>query len=116
MKPAPAQKKRKGVATRCSGEANIVNLTRANKYGQLQSMSKPSEEENDAPHRNVVVANKTSSGIKPNARAREIASQSWWESPEAHALFCDVKRSTGDNGDFLFPQEYVEIRIARMKQ
>jgi hypothetical protein len=26
-KPAPSQKKRKGIATRCSGKENVVNLT-----------------------------------------------------------------------------------------
>ncbi len=31
-------------------------------------------------------------------------------------LFCDVKRRAGDNGDLLFPREYVEGRIERLKQ
>jgi hypothetical protein len=31
-------------------------------------------------------------------------------------LFCDVKRSAGDNGDLLFPRKYVETRIERWKQ
>jgi hypothetical protein len=39
-------------------------------------------------------------GMLPNATARATASESLWESPEAHALFCDLKRSTGDKGNF----------------
>jgi hypothetical protein len=54
--------------------------------------------------------------IKPNPTAQAIARQSWWESPEAHALFCDVNRSAADNGDPLFPCEYVEARIERLQQ
>jgi hypothetical protein len=54
--------------------------------------------------------------VKPNPTARAMASQSWWESPEeAHALFCDKKRSKGDNGDSLFPREHVEGRTERLK-
>ena len=59
---------------------------------------------------------KTSADIKPSAAATAVANQSWWESPEAHVLFCDVKRSAGENGDLLFPREYVETRIERLKQ
>jgi hypothetical protein len=40
----------------------------------------------------------------------------WWESPKVHVLFCDVKRSAGDNGDLLLPRKYVETRIERWKQ
>jgi hypothetical protein len=34
-KLAPAQKKRKGIATRWSGKENVVNLTQGNKNGQF---------------------------------------------------------------------------------
>jgi hypothetical protein len=45
MKPAPAQKKRKGIATRHSSKENVVDSTRDNKNGQLQSRNKQSEKE-----------------------------------------------------------------------
>jgi hypothetical protein len=96
-KPTPAQKKRKGMKTR------------------FQSVDKQSEKK-DGGEKEVLAANKTSVDIKPNPAARAIASQSWWESPEAHALFSDVKRSKGDNGDSLFPREYVEARTERLKK
>jgi hypothetical protein len=50
---------------------------------------------------------------KPNPTARAMASQNWCESPEAHASFCDVKRSKGgDNSDSPFPREHVEAQTA----
>jgi hypothetical protein len=46
MKPAPAQKKRKGITTRWSGKESVVNLTQANTNGQFQSRkNKQSEKE-----------------------------------------------------------------------
>jgi hypothetical protein len=68
---------------------------------QFQLTDKQSEKEDDAQTK-VLIANKTSSDIKPNPTAGAIASKSWWKSPEAHTLFCNVKRSTGDNGDCFF--------------
>jgi hypothetical protein len=82
----------------------VVELSRSNNNGQFE-----------APTR-VLVANKSSADIKPNSAAIAVANQSWWESPKAHVLFCDVKRSAGENGDLLFPREYVETRIERLKQ
>jgi hypothetical protein len=117
--PVPALKKRKGIATRRSNpknvrinnfestetKENVVDLTRSNN-GQFE------------PPTQVLVGHKhkTSADIKPSAAATAVANQSWWESPEAHVLFCDVKRSAGENGDLLFPREYVETRIERLKQ
>jgi hypothetical protein len=112
-KPVPAQKKRKGIATRRSGAHNVVDLTRSDKNGQFESAHMQSGDEKQP--KVLLAANKTSSDIKPNQAARAVISQSWWESPEAHTLFCDVKRSTGENGDYLFPREYVETRIERLK-
>ena len=110
--PVPTQKKRKGIATRRSNSANVVGLKRSDKSGLFQSTNQQSEK--DAHPK--LVANLTSADIKPNPTARAIANQTWWELPEAHVLFCDVKRRAGDNGNLLFPRENVEGRIERLKQ
>jgi hypothetical protein len=117
--PVPILKKRRGIATRHSNpqnvddstryiknfesaetKENVVDLSRSNKNGQFEAQNK------------VLVA----ADINPSSAATAIANQSWWESPEAHVLFCDVKRSAGDNGNLLSPREYVETRIERLKQ
>jgi hypothetical protein len=106
--PAPAQKKRKGIATQRS--IVDIDLTQSDKNGQFELTNKQSEWETK-----VLVANKMSSDIEPNQVARAVISQSWWESSEAHTLFCHVQRNIGENGDYLFQQEYVETRIERLK-
>jgi hypothetical protein len=104
------------MATRGDAAGNAVDLTRGHKNGLFQpAADNQSEKQNDG-QKHALAANKTSADMKPNPTARTMASQSWWESPEAHALFCDKKRSKGDNGDSLFPQEpHVEGRTERLK-
>ncbi len=85
-------------------------MTQSDKNGQFELTNKQSEWETK-----VLVANKMSSDIEPNQVARAVISQSWWESSEAHTLFCHVQRNIGENGDYLFQQEYVETRIERLK-
>jgi hypothetical protein len=60
----------------------------------------------------------TSADIKPSPRATEIANESYWESPEAHALFCEIKKGVGvgDESDLMPPRHCVEERIERLKQ
>jgi hypothetical protein len=86
-----------------NSEENVIDLTRGNKNGHFQSADKQSEKENDG-QKHVLAANKTPVDAKANPKARAMASQSWWwESPEAHALFCDMKRSKGYDGNSIFP-------------
>jgi hypothetical protein len=99
MVPVPTQKKRKGITTRRSNSANVVDLTRSDKSGLFQSMNKHSEKDAEP----KLVVNMILADIKPNPTARAIANQTWWELPKAYVLFCDVKRRAGDNGDLLFP-------------
>jgi hypothetical protein len=106
--PVPVLKKRRGIATRHSNpqnvddstryiknfestetKKNVVDLTRSNKNGQFEAQNK------------VLVA----ANIKPSSAATAIANQSWWKSLKAHVLFCDVKRSAGDNGNLLSPRK-----------
>jgi hypothetical protein len=60
----------------------------------------------------------TSADIKPSPRAREIAKESYWESPEAHALFCEIKNGVGvgDESDVMLARDCVKERIERLKQ
>jgi hypothetical protein len=60
----------------------------------------------------------TSVDIKPSPRATEIANQSYWESPEAHALFYEIKKGVGvgDESDLMLPRDCVEERIKSLKQ
>jgi hypothetical protein len=60
----------------------------------------------------------TSTDIKTSPRAREIANKSYWESPEAHALFCEIKNGVGvgDESDVMLPRDCVKERIERLKQ
>ena len=112
--PVPALKKRKGIATRRSNpknvrinnfestetKENVVDLTRSNN-GQFE------------PPTQVLVGHKhkTSADIKPSAAAPAVANQSWCESPEAHVFFCDVKRTPGENGELLFPCDYLDTLV-----
>jgi hypothetical protein len=103
------------MATRGDAAGSVIDLTRGHKNGLFQpAADNQSEKENDG-QKHALAANKTSADAKPNPTARATASQSWWESPEAHALFCDKKRSKGDNGDSLFPREHDEGRTERLK-
>jgi hypothetical protein len=76
-KPAPAQKKRKGMTTRGDGEENVTDFTQGNKNGHFQSADKQSAKENDG-QKHALAANKTSA-----------SQNNWWESPELHASFCE---------------------------
>jgi hypothetical protein len=60
----------------------------------------------------------TSADIKPSRRATEIANESYWESPEAHALFCEIKKGVevGDESELMLPRDCHKKRIERLKQ
>jgi hypothetical protein len=60
----------------------------------------------------------TSADIKPSPRATEIANESYWESPEAHALFYELKKGVGvgDESDMMLPRDCVKERILRQRK
>jgi hypothetical protein len=60
----------------------------------------------------------TAADIKPSPRATEIANESYWESTEVHALFCEIKNGVGvgDKSDVMLPRDCVEERIEQLKQ
>ena len=108
---APNRKRTKGLATRCSGK--IIDLT--DESGQFRSDR--GNLDHDIPTEldcGSVYKTKKQDDIKPSPAAQVIANQTWWESPEAHQLFCDTNRGPGDNGEMIFPREYAESRIQRL--
>ncbi len=60
----------------------------------------------------------TSADIKPSPRATERANKSYWESPEVHTLFCELKNGVGvgDESDVMLPPDCVKEKIEQLKQ
>jgi hypothetical protein len=122
--PASTQKKRKRNTLSCVPNNNVIDfidLTRNHVPRNDNSGLFESEIEDSAPKQLAQPLAEhflTSADIKPSPRAREIANESYWELPEAHALFCEIKNGVGvgDESDVMIPRDCVQERIERLKQ
>jgi hypothetical protein len=122
--PASTQKKRRRNTRSCipNNVTDFIDLTRNHVPQNDNSGLFESEIEDSAPKQSLAqpLAEPflTSTDTKPSPRAREIANASYWESPEAYALFCEIKNGVGvkDESDVMLPQDCAEERIERLKQ
>ena len=98
--PASTQKKRRRNTRSCvpNNVIDFIDLTRNHVPRNDNSGLFESEIEDSAPKQLAQPLAEpflTSTNIKPSPRAREIANESYWESPEAHALFSEIKNGVG---------------------
>jgi hypothetical protein len=64
-KPAPAQKKRKGIVMRHSGKENVVDGTQIDKNGQIQCTNKQSEKEYEPKFAKFSLDNRRKGSLEP---------------------------------------------------
>jgi hypothetical protein len=98
--PASIQKKRRRNTRSCvpNNVIDFINLTRNHVPQNDNSGLFESEIEHSAPKQlaqPLVEPLLTSADIKPSPRATEKANKSYWESPEGHALFYEIKNGVG---------------------
>ena len=121
--PASTQKKRRRNTRSCvpNNVIDFINLTRNHVPWNDNSGLFELKVEDLAPKQlaqPLAEPYLTSADIKPSPRATERANKSYWESPEVHTLFCELKNGVGvgDESDVMLPWDCVKERIEWLKQ